>query len=93
MTRSLYAWSISGSGLVALEGALLGPIDDRGRRMDGAGMPDTAPPGDPFIERPPGVESVGRRDIEEEECCGYAERDEEKKCNVGMACNVGGDCD
>lgn len=65
-TASLKAWSISGSAcLVALVG-MLGPIDDRGRRIDGVGIPVAVGipllPGDPRDGRP-GVANIGRRDI------------------------------
>lgn len=53
--------------MVALAGAWFGPTEERGRRMDGAGMPDAPPPGDPFKERPD-VVSVGRRDIGRVDC-------------------------
>lgn len=69
LTASLNAWSISGSACFVTLAVRAGPMDDRGRRIDGVGMPLAVgmplslPPGDPPSEGRPGVASVGRRDI------------------------------
>lgn len=47
--------------MVKLTGTLLGPKEERGRRIVAAGIPEGPLPGEPF--RREGVVSVGSRDI------------------------------